>query len=66
MNKIVTYDKLGNKIGLQTRKNVHTKGFWHKGIQLNIYCHGKILIQKRSAECDSMEPIRPVSCNSDD
>jgi isopentenyl-diphosphate Delta-isomerase len=52
MNKVVIYDKLENKIGLQTRKDVHTKGFWHKGIQLNIYYRRKILMQKRSAECD--------------
>jgi isopentenyldiphosphate isomerase len=52
MNKLLICDKSGNKIGLQTRQNVHTKGFWHKGIQLNIYYRGKLLMQKRSVECD--------------
>ena len=52
MNRFIIYDRLGKKIGYEHRKTVHTKGFWHKGIQLNIYYNGKILVQERAEGCD--------------
>lgn len=52
MSKFIIYSKQGKKVGVESRRNIHTKGLWHKGIQLNIYFNGKILVQKRSKHCD--------------
>lgn len=50
--KIITYDESQKRIGALSRKQVHTQGFWHKGVQLNILFQDEILLQTRSSQVD--------------
>lgn len=50
--KIVTYDEAQKRIGSSSREEVHTKGLWHKGVQLNILFEDEILLQTRSSQVD--------------
>ncbi len=47
-------DKNGNKTGeIKTRKEVHSKGYWHKGVHIWIINSKKeLLVQRRSANKD--------------
>lgn len=50
--KLYVYDEAMRCIGVKERDVVHHDGSWHKGVQLNIFCADKLLIQQRSLGVD--------------
>ncbi len=46
------YNEFGKRIGIKDRKSVHHDGDWHRGVQLNLYHNGQLLIQRRSQQVD--------------
>lgn len=50
--KLYVYDDEMHRIGVKERGVVHHDGSWHRGVQLNIFCADKLLIQQRSFKVD--------------
>lgn len=46
------YDTNMKPVDVRSRERVHIDGGWHRGVQLNIVCNDKILLQRRSGCVD--------------
>lgn len=51
-HQFVIYDSKMRRLGIKERSEVHRLGYWHKGVQLNIYNGTDILLQCRSSYVD--------------
>lgn len=46
------YTETGERLGIKDRGLVHRHGDWHRGVQLNLYNNGDLLLQRRSGVVD--------------
>lgn len=55
--KFYVYNEDGCLLGVKDRKQVHRDGDWHRGVQLNLFYQGLLLLQRRSGSVD-LSPYR--------